>query len=344
MKKIVLCGGGTLGHVYPALALVPYLEKEYEIHFIGSGGIEREELKKYNYIYYHEIDAPKFHRKNLIKNFSLPYKFIKAKKSAQKILEEIKPDIIFAKGGYVTLPVIFATKHIPIICHESDISFGLANKLALLKCNLMITSFKITQRKNDKCMFIGQPIRDKIFKGNASKIKNKFKNQKPIILFLGGSLGSKFINKIAIENLDELTKSYNVILISGTKNEVEIKHDDFFSVCYVNNIEDYYASSDVVVTRSGSGTINELLSLKKLMLLLPLSKKASRGDQIENAKYFEKLSIAKVIEEKDFSSEKLLKNIDFLIKNKDFYYKNMQNIQNCNINYEISQKIKEFAK
>ena len=285
MKKIVLCGGGTAGHVYPALAVTEKL-KDYEIHFIGSDGIEKEILSKFQNIKYHEIPTVKLERKITAKNLLIPIKLYKSIKNAKRILKEISPDVIFSKGGYVSVPVVIAGKmqHIKIISHESDLSFGLANKIILRFCDTMCTTFSETGNKNKKCIHTGQPIRQKIFEGHP--IRFGFHNSNPTILVLGGSLGAKFLNEMIFENLDILTEKYNIIHICGQKNYQDIKHENYCLIPYAENIEDYYSTADIVISRAGSGVINELLALEKPMLLIPLSKKCSRGDQIENAKLF----------------------------------------------------------
>lgn len=315
MKKIVLTGGGTAGHVYPALAVAENL-KDCELHYIGGEGIEKEILSNYKNITYHTIPTVKFERKLTLKNLLIPIKLAKSIKCAKKILNQINPDVIFSKGGFVAVPVAIAGKreNFSIISHESDLTFGLANKLILRCCNVMCTSFKTTAKQNKKCVYTGQPIRSKIFKGRKLNI---FKNNKPCILVLGGSLGAKAINELIINNLDALTENFNILHICGKKNFKEIKHDGYKAVAYAENIEDFYATADIVISRAGSGVINELLALEKPMLLIPLPKANSRGDQIENANLFEKEGFAEVLKSEDCSYENLENKIKKLIKNKE---------------------------
>ncbi|MBR1890556.1 MAG: undecaprenyldiphospho-muramoylpentapeptide beta-N-acetylglucosaminyltransferase [Clostridia bacterium] len=321
MKKIVLCGGGTAGHVYPALAVAEKLGK-YDLHFVGGNGMEKEILKKHKNITYHEIPTVKLERRLTPKNLLLPFKLLKCISASKKILKEIGPDIIFSKGGFVSVPVAIAGKrlHIPIVSHESDLSFGLANKIILKCCDTMCTTFKETANGNKKCVHTGQPIREKIYHGKRLLL---FENDKPTILVLGGSLGAKFLNDIIFENLDILTKQFNIIHVSGKNNYQKIKHEGYKIVPYAENIEDFYATCDIAIARAGSGVINELLSLNIPMLLIPLSKKCSRGDQIENAKNFVKNGYAQMIEEESFTFNSFIKKIDFLLKNKEKYKKKM---------------------
>lgn len=342
MKKIVLTGGGTAGHIYPALALLPKL-KEYEVHYIGSNGMEKDILKKFPKIIYHEIPTVKLIRKFTFKNFFIPFKLFFSVLKAKKILNEIKPNIIFSKGGFVSVPVVIAGKrlNIPVISHESDLSMGLANKIILKRCNVMCTTFLETSKLSPKCKFTGQPIREEILDGNPSLIKSKFYDNKPCLLVIGGSLGAKFINEKIIENLDQLLSKFNVVHITGKGNVKEINKDGYMQVEFASNIGDYYSSADIVITRGGSGVINELLCLNKLMLIIPLSKKCSRGDQIENAKLFKKIGYCEYIEEENFNNEKFLKLIDNLLNNKSFYKENMKKANANNANEKIIDLIKK---
>jgi len=315
-KKIVLTGGGTAGHIYPALALAENLSN-FELHYVGGNGIEKEILKTFPHIKYHEIPTVKLERKLTLKNLLIPFKLVKSIRTTKRVLKEISPSIIFSKGGFVAVPVAMAGKKlgIPIISHESDLSFGLANKIILHYCQTMCVTFDETAEKNKKCVVTGQPIRKKVFQGK--KLNLNFDNTKPTILILGGSLGAKFLNTFVFDNLDELTKNFNILHITGKKNFVDINHKNYKGVPYAENIQDFYASADIVVARSGSGVINELLALEKPMLLTPLSKKCSRGDQIENAKLFEKLGYAEMIEEENFNNQIFFQKIEKLIKNSE---------------------------
>lgn len=320
-KKIVLTGGGTAGHVYPALAVAEELG-EYELHYIGGNGIEKDILANFPHIKYHQISGVKLERKLTLKNLLIPFKLFRAKNEAKRVLKEIKPNLIFSKGGFIAVPVALAGKklHIPIVSHESDLSMGLANKIILHYCDIMCTSFEETA-KNKKCVFSGQPIRNQIFDG---KKQNFFNNNLPTILVLGGSLGAKFLNDIVFENLGDLTKYFNILHICGKNNFRDTKHINYKLFAYSEKIEDLYASADIVVSRAGSGVINELLALSKPMLLIPLSKKCSRGDQIENAKLFEKKGFAKVIEEEEYNFQIFLKKTNEILKNSQKMQKIMQ--------------------
>lgn len=345
MKKIVFTGGGTAGHVYPIIALLPYF-KDYEIHYIGTCGIEKDIVSKFSNIIFHEIPAVKLVRKLTLKNLLIPFKLWSSIRKAKKILKEISPNVIFSKGGFVAVPVVIAGQKlgVPIVSHESDLSMGLANKIILKRCNAMCTTFLETTKGRKKCVYTGQPIRQELLDGIACNIKNKFSNNNPVILVIGGSLGSKFINDKIEDALEDLLPSYNVIHITGKGNANDIKRENYIQLEYSNNLQDYYACADVVIARAGSGVINELLCLRKPMLLIPLSKKCSRGDQIENAKLFEKLKYAEIILEEDYSKELLLKKLNLLIKNKEIYKQNMKKSGINNSNAKIVEIIEKYEK
>lgn len=340
-KKIVLTGGGTAGHVYPALAVAEKLT-EYEIHYIGGNGIEKEILKNYPNIKFHEISAVKLERKLTPKNLLIPFKLCKSIKLAKKVLKEISPDIVFSKGGFVAVPVALASKKLktPLVSHESDLTMGLANKIILHSCDVMCTAFEQTAKTSSKCVYTGQPIRQKIFQGQKQDFG--FDKTKPTLLVLGGSLGAKFLNDLIFENLDALTEHFNILHICGKNNFKEISHKNYKGVDYAQNIEDYYATAEIVLARAGSGVINELLALEKPMLLIPLSKKCSRGDQIENAKLFEKLEYCEMLEEEEYNFKELLKKLEKLIKNSEKIKKNMKKTAKNNAVDNIIKILKNF--
>lgn len=342
MTKIVLTGGGTAGHIYPALAVAEKL-KDFEIHYIGGNGLEKDIVAQHANITYHQIPTVKLQRKLTLKNLLIPFKLFKAIRKAKQTLKQIDADIIFSKGGFVAVPVCIAGKslHLPIISHESDLSLGLANKIILRQCSVMCTSFEETATHHSKCVYTGQPIRSKIFHGKKLSL---FENKKPCLLVLGGSLGAKFLNDIIFQNLDAITKKFNIIHITGKNNFQKIVHKDYLPLPYAENIEDCYATADIVLCRSGSGVINELLALEKPMLLAPLSKACSRGDQIENAKLFEKLGFCKMIEEEDYTFDKLKKELDYLCKNSAKIKEKMQSTAKNNAVENIVNIIKNHIK
>lgn len=340
MKRIIFTGGGTAGHIYPALAIAENFSN-YELHYIGGNGMEKEILKHYPNIIYHEIPTVKLERKLTFKNFLIPFKLAKSVKITKILIKNLNPNIVFSKGGFVSVPVAIASKSlkIPLISHESDLSFGLANKIILQKCDIMCTTFEETSKNKKKCVYTGQPIRKKIFTGTK---KYKFNNEKPTLLVLGGSLGAKFLNDIIFGNIEKLTKNFNILHICGKNNFKEIKYKDYLIFPYAENIEDLYASADLVLSRAGSGVINEVLSLQKPMLLIPLSKKCSRGDQIENAKLFEEKGYATVLCEEKYNFDELINKLNYLIKNKEKIIKNMKNTAKTDAVNDISKIILNY--
>jgi len=309
MKKVVFCGGGTAGHVMPNIAIIEKLKGKAELHYIGGSGMEKEILKKYPYVKYHEIRTTKLVRKLTLKNLAIPFKLMTAICDAKKALKEIKPDVIFSKGGFVSVPVVMAHGKIPVLAHESDFTMGLANKLIYPRCKTMFFSFESTAKKyHKKGVYSGTPIRNEIFSGNKEKLKRELKisNNFPNVLVVGGSSGASAINDIIASNIKELTKKYNIIHICGKNKPTNVTAPGYYKFDYVNNIGDFLALADIVVSRAGSNAIFEFLALKKPMILIPLPLDQSRGDQILNAKYFENKGWAKVVPQDELTQDTLL--------------------------------------
>lgn len=342
MKTIVLTGGGTAGHIMPNIALVEDLKQHFDnIYYIGTNGMEKELISKQKIPFY-EITAPKFVRKVSFKTFLIPFKLIKSISHAKKILKQLNPNVIFSKGGFVSVPVCIAGKKlgIPVITHESDLSMGLANKIILRYAKVVCTSFKETTNLSKKCVFTGSPLRKSIFNGNSQNVSSKFdydKNKKTI-MFMGGSLGATAINDVVYDNLTELTKRYNIIHISG-KNGKNVKAKNYYQVPFTNNIEDFFALCDVCVCRSGANTIMELAAIKKPMILVPLPKGNSRGDQAENAENFKKNKIANVIAQDKLNLTNLIFEIENTLNNKNNLINNMQKLNLKNSNKKIIEII-----
>ncbi|WWU63864.1 undecaprenyldiphospho-muramoylpentapeptide beta-N-acetylglucosaminyltransferase [Clostridium baratii] len=331
--KIIMTGGGTAGHVTPNLALVPSLQEEgFEIKYIGSkDGIEKEIITSNNIPYY-GISSGKLRRYFDIKNFTDPFKVIKGIHEARKILSKEKPDVIFSKGGFVTVPVVIAAsmKKIPVIAHESDITPGLANKLASPFCDKLCVTFRESLQfvKNNKGVLTGSPIRKEILSGSKAKGKEicGFKNDKDIILIMGGSLGSKVINDNIRKNIDNILKDNNIIHICGKGNIDESlkKLDGYKQFEYVSDeLKHLMQSADYIISRAGANSIFEFLALKKPTLLIPLSKNASRGDQILNANSFKKEGFSLVMQEEELQEKGILEGIKMLKESKQDLVKNM---------------------
>ena len=337
-KTIVLTGGGTAGHIMPNIALLPYLKEHFDnIYYIGTNAMEKDIAKKNNIPFY-EINATKFVRKISLDTFLIPFKLLKSICQAKKLLKKLKPDVIFSKGGYVSIPVCIAGKKlkIPVVSHEYDLSMGLANKIILKYANVVCTSFESTSTTNKKCVFTRSPVRNQIFKGNKQNIIKKFDydQTKKTVMFMGGSLGATAINEAVYRSINELTNLYNVLHISG-KNGKKITAKNYYQVLFTDNIEDFFDLCDVCVCRSGANTIFELASIQKSMLLIPLPKGNSRGDQVENAKIFEKNKLANVLLQENLNQKNLLESIEKTLKNKTTYSANLQNLDLKNANNKI---------
>ena len=329
MKRIILTGGGTAGHVTPNIALSPELEKRgYEIHYIGSKtGIEKELIGNFDIPYY-GISSGKLRRYFDVKNFTDPFRILKGYAEADKIIKKIKPDVVFSKGGFVTVPVVKAAKHrhVPCVLHESDISPGLANRLCISSATAICANFPETldNLPKDKAHLTGSPIRGELFQGNRLKGLDfcGFTANKPVILVIGGSLGSVRVNEAVREILPELLKKYQVIHLCG-KDKVDDSlqgTEGYVQYEYIQKeLCDLLDAADIVISRAGANAICELLALHKPNILIPLSLEASRGDQILNAASFEKQGFSYVIKEEDLTSEKLLTAVQQVDENKDKY-------------------------
>ncbi|MCD8881956.1 undecaprenyldiphospho-muramoylpentapeptide beta-N-acetylglucosaminyltransferase [Mammaliicoccus sciuri] len=323
MKKIAFTGGGTIGHVAVNLALIPEAQKrDIETIYIGSkNGIEKEMItdsaKDTKYI---PISSGKLRRYLSFENLKDVFKVLKGVLDARKVLKKEKPDLVFSKGGFVSVPVIIAAKSlkIPSIVHESDVTPGLANKISMKFANKMYTTFEETLKyvPKEKSDYIGAIIREDLRDGSKEEgyQLTGFNDQLPVLLIMGGSLGSKALNKAIRDNLDYLTKKYQIIHLTG-KGHVDqnIKNANYVQYEFVSNeLMHFYAITDTVISRAGANAIYEFATLKLPMLLIPLGLDQSRGDQIDNAKIFEKNGYAKVLQEKDVNQSNLISQLDKL--------------------------------
>ena len=338
MKKIVMTGGGTAGHVTPNIALMPALRKEgFEISYIGSyDGIEKRLIEEQGVPYY-GISSGKLRRYFNPKNFSDPFRVIKGYGQSIKLLKKIKPDVVFSKGGFVSVPVVLAAKfcRIPAIIHESDITPGLANKLAISGAVKVCCNFPETLNylPKEKAVLTGSPIRQELLKGNADAGRTycKFPEaSKPVILIIGGSSGSRAINNTVRELLPQLLPDYNVIHLCGKGNlDTSLTQTaGYLQLEYANQeLADLFALSDLVISRAGANAICELLALHKPNILIPLSANASRGDQILNANSFQAQGFSYVLDEENLSPETLCSAITHVIAEKESYISAMKNSQ-----------------
>lgn len=335
MKRIILTGGGTAGHVTPNIALLPRLkELQYDIHYIGSyNGIEKELIEQFG-IPYHGISSGKLRRYFSVQNFTDPFRVIKGLGEARKLVKILQPDVIFSKGGFVSVPVVLAGKsqHVPTIIHESDMTPGLANKISLPSATKVCCNFPETLEHlpEGKAVLTGSPIRQELLSGNKFKARDflGFTSDKPVIMVVGGSLGSVAVNEAVRGILPELLKDFQVVHLCGKgKIDDSLKNlDGYAQFEYIKDeLKDLFALTDIVISRAGANAICELLALHKPNLLIPLSANASRGDQILNARSFERQGYSVVLEEEELNKQVLLDSLLRLYENRESYIDAMKN-------------------
>ncbi|HZW67890.1 MAG TPA: undecaprenyldiphospho-muramoylpentapeptide beta-N-acetylglucosaminyltransferase [Pseudogracilibacillus sp.] len=353
-KRITFTGGGTAGHVIVNLALIPYfLEKGWKVDYIGSKeGIERELINQIDDITYYPISTGKLRRYMSLENMKDPFRVLKGVAQAWKIIRKTKPNVVFSKGGFVSVPVVVGARfrRVPTIIHESDISPGLANKLAAPFAKQMLTTFPETvdhvKKKNTR--YVGPIIREELFTGDKTegyRLTN-FTREKPVLLIMGGSIGSQKINEAIRSILPNLLSSFQLLHICGKGNVDEsINELGYAQFEYVNDeLKHLFSIADYVISRAGANAIFELLALQLPMLLIPLSLGASRGDQIENAQSFANKEIAHVMEEEEMTSESLLEAIHKLVKDEVKLKKQMAQYNSRASRDEVIKIIKDIAK
>lgn len=330
-KTIVLTGGGTAGHVTPNINLNSELKKHFNnIVYIGSKtGIEKDLITKNTDYDFKQITTVKLNRSNLLKNFLIPFKLSEGKKQATKILKEVKPSIVFSKGGYVGLPVVLAAHKlkIPIVCHESDITLGLANKIATKYASKICTNFKSTAEKNGKkFIHTSSPLKLSNLTKAEAKQKLNINTSKPILLVTGGSLGSKAINDFIFQNISELSKTLYVVHLTGKNNlNKKIHFDSYKQIEFSNDMPTLMRACDYAISRAGANTIIELFANQILSIFVPLPKKISRGDQIENAKLLHKNGLCELIYQDELTLQKVQNSLNFLKNNNVFIKKQIKN-------------------
>jgi len=351
MKHIVLTGGGTAGHVTPNIAMIPRLQElGYEISYIGShDGIEKKLIEDFNIPYY-GISSGKLRRYFDPKNFTDPIKVLRGYTQARKLLKQLKPDIVFSKGGFVTVPVVLAAKHrkIPAIIHESDMTPGLANRLCIPSATKVCCNFPetVAHLPAEKAVLTGTPIREELLSGDATVAREftGLSTDKPVILIIGGSLGSVVVNDAIRSVLPQLLEQFQVIHLCGKDKLDEALNDTSGYVQYEyikEELANLFALADIVVSRAGANAICEISALEKPNLLIPLSAKASRGDQILNAQSFERLGYSKVLEEEELSDDVLMEAINDLYDNRQTYIDAMKSSEYPNSIETIVQLIEK---
>lgn len=334
MKRIVLTGGGTAGHVNPNIALFPALrEAGWDIHYIGTAnGIEKELVAGNSGVTYHSIQSGKLRRYLDIKNLTDPFKVLVGISQSMGLIRKIKPQIVFSKGGFVSVPVVMGAwvNRIPVIVHESDITPGLANKIAIRFAKRIFTTFPETVKhfSEEKAIHTGTPIRQELFEGSREKGRAlcSFQEEKPVILVMGGSLGAASINQAVRSLLPKLNRRFQVVHICGQGHlDPGLEgHPGYKQFAYVKEeLPHILAITDMVISRAGANSIYEFLSLKIPSLLIPLPLSASRGDQILNARSFEKQGFSKMLQQEEMTEDTLYQNIMDLFTNKEKYITTM---------------------
>lgn len=338
MKKILFTGGGSAGHVTVNLALIPkFNEAGWSTGYIGSNnGIERELIAPISSVSYYSISTGKLRRYLDFQNIKDPFKVVRGVFQAYQIIKSEKPNIVFSKGGFVSVPVVIGAwlNKVPVIIHESDLTPGLANKLAIPFASVICTTFPETAHSlaKNKCHYVGPVLRETLIQGNAERgrlFTGFTKRDKPTILIMGGSLGARRINQVVRDSLSTLTEKFRIVHLCG-KGQLDssIAYPDYRQYEYINDeLPDILAMCDFVISRAGSNSIFEFLYFKKPMILIPLTKEQSRGDQLLNAASFERNGYCKVLQEEHLSSESLLESIYEISKNKELFIRNMSQFE-----------------
>lgn len=353
-KHIMFTGGGTAGHVIVNLALIPkFLEEGWQVSYIGSkDGIEKQLIEKIPEVNYFPISTGKLRRYMSLENFKDPFRVLKGVLQAWKIIGKQKPNIIFSKGGFVSVPVILAAKlrRVPTIIHESDVTPGLANKISIPFTKCVLTTFPETKKylPADKTVHVGAVIRDELFHGNKREgyQLTSFSEEKPVLLVMGGSAGSQKINEAIRNSLQELLKNFQVVHVCGSGQvDPSLNQAGYIQFEYIHDeLKHIFAITDYVVSRAGANAIFEFLALKIPMLLIPLSLAASRGDQIDNAKSFAKQNYALVLEEEQLNEETLLKHLKKLQNNHPVYEDAMRTYNRVVARDHVIQLIKKYSR
>lgn len=352
-KTIVLTGGGTAGHVTPNLAIIPKLEeKGFHIEYIGTKNGMEKDIMTCTDVPYHIISAGKLRRYFSLKNFTDPFKLLAGYMKAGHLLKKLRPAAVFSKGGFVSVPVVFAAnrKKIPVVLHESDYTPGLANKLCIPRASKICVAFEPTLNfvPSGKGICTGLPIRHELLCGDreAGLSLCGFTGEKPVLLIMGGSLGAKALNDAIDAALEELVKQFDVIHIRGKNNlrsgflPLGYKQFDFISC----ELPDVYAAADIMVSRAGATSVFEILTMALPSLLVPLPKATSRGDQILNAQYFEKKGFAHVLEQERMTPETLMAGILHLYQERDKLRKAMQQENMTDAAEKVAQVIADAAR
>lgn len=320
--KIVLTGGGTAGHVMPHLALLPLMrQRGWNVAYIGSSGIEKGIVTAAG-IPFHQIATGKLRRYLSWQNITDLGRIVVGTLQAVFILLRLRPNIIFSKGGFVSVPVAVAgwLCRIPVVTHESDLSPGLATRIIQRFAVKVLYSFSETEAylPMNKRQHVQTPVRSELITGDRDRGERfcGFSSESrhlPTILIMGGSQGAQRINDMLLTLLPELVREYRIVHLTGKGKGLSFTHPNYRGFEFVGGeLKDIFALADFVVSRAGANSVFELLSLRKPMLLIPLAL-ATRGDQILNAESFAKRGWAHTLDEKTAQAQDLKAAIGRLV-------------------------------
>ena len=354
MKKIVLTGGGTLGHVTPHLVLIPRLkEKGYEIHYIGTeNGMEAPKMRSVEGVTYHAVKSGKLRRYHDWKNFTDPFRVIAGAFQSARLMGKIKPDVVFSKGGFVAVPVVFGAwlHRIPVLCHESDLTPGLANKLCKPFASRFATTFpECAEALGKKAEMTGTPLRPELFTGSREKGLELlgFDGSKPVMLMMGGSSGAQSVNECLRKALPQLLDTFDVAHICG-KGNLDAVLDGLHGYKQIEFLDaelpDVLACTDLVLSRAGANALCEFQALGRPMLLIPYPKGASRGDQILNAQSLEKRGLCHVLLQEDMNPDSLAEAIRKTWEDKETLEENLRLAPPADGTEKVLQMIEEIQK
>lgn len=338
MKTIIITGGGTAGHVMPSIALIPYLQLAgYQVHYLGmADSIEESLISSIPEVVFHRIRSGKLRRYFSLQNLLSPFQVFAGYSDAKKIIKEVKPELVFSKGGYVGVPVVAAAKKykVPVLLHECDFTPGLANKLSMRFASKILVSFEDTlQYTGNKGILTGTPIRAAMLTGERQKGLDflGFSGEKPILLCMGGSQGAKAINVALRSNLDQLLEKFDIVHLCGEgkvderfENVAGYKQFEYIS----EELPDIFACTTISLSRAGANSVFELLTLCIPSLLVPLPLSASRGDQLQNAAYFVRNGFSDVLFQEDITQDTLRVSLFRLYEHRNILIANMQKAPN----------------
>ena len=332
-RLIMMTGGGTAGHVMPNLALVkPLREKGYRIGYIGRKNSIEERLAKESGLSFYHITAGRLHRDFNLENWISPWLNMKGTVQALGIIRREKPDVIFCKGGFVSVPVAAAAcmSHVPVVLHESDMTPGLANRLCLPFADKVCVSFEETlcHVPASKAILTGTPIRQELTDGdrNEGYALTGLMPGKPVVLVMGGSSGAGALNEVIGKAAAELTKGYQVVHLCGRQQTEHCRSmPGYCTLEYAGpELKHLYAMADIIVSRAGANALAEILMLRKPNILIPLPKAVSRGDQILNAASFEKKGYSLVLPQEKLTKETLLTALETVYRHREKYMAAME--------------------